>query len=201
MGEIGVDRIQLLDGRKCRCIVLHHERAFADLGGADDAVDRRADGRVVQVEIGARKVGLAAFDVGRGLPLRRDGLLVLDLGGRALARQETDPPRLLRSLHMDCFCHRQCCLARLHFHFERPRIDPVERIAGLDLAALTEHALDHDAGDARTNLGHTRRRDPPRQFAHHRARLRLDGHDADVRQGRLRSRRGLGRLIATGQQW
>ena len=76
-------------------------------------------------------------------------------------------------------------LVRLHLDLERPRIDPVQRIAGLHLAALAEQALDHDAGDARAHVGNARRRDAARQFAHHGARLRLDGDDADVRLGGL----------------
>ncbi len=56
-------------------------------------------------------------------------------------------------------------LAGLHFDLERPRIDPVERIAGLDLAALVEQALDDDAGNPRAHVGDPGRRDPPRQFA------------------------------------
>ena len=69
LGEVGIDRIELLDGRKARGLVLHDERAFADQRGADDAVDRRADGRIIEIEFGARDVGLAALDVGFGLAL------------------------------------------------------------------------------------------------------------------------------------
>ena len=72
-----------------------------------------------------------------------------------------------------------------HLDLERTRIDAVERIAGLHLAALPEQALDHDAGDARPHVGDARRRDAARQLAHHGARLRLDDDDADVRVGGL----------------
>jgi len=65
-----------------------------------------------------------------------------------------------------------------------------------------EQPLDDDAGHPRAHLGNTRRRDTPGQFAHDRARLRLDGDDADFgrgfRHGDGRSR-GL-RLIAAGEQ-
>jgi len=39
--EIGVDWIELLDGREIG-LVLHHNGAFADQRRADDALDRRA---------------------------------------------------------------------------------------------------------------------------------------------------------------
>ena len=170
LGEVGIDRIELLDGRKACGLVLHHQRAFADQRRADDAVDRRADGRVIQIESGARDVGLAALDVGLGLPLGRDGFFVLGFGRRALAGQRRDAARLRRRLIERGLGARQRRLGRLHLDLERPRIDPVERIAGLDLAALAEQALDHDAGHARAHFGHARRRDASRQFAHHRAR-------------------------------
>ena len=79
-------------------VVLHDERAFADQRGADDAVDRRADRRIIEIEPGARDVGLAALDVGRGLALGRDRLFVLGLGRGALAGQRRDAARLLRRL-------------------------------------------------------------------------------------------------------
>ena len=47
LGEVGIDRIELLDGRKVG-LVLHHQRAFADQRRADDAVDRRADGGIAR---------------------------------------------------------------------------------------------------------------------------------------------------------
>ena len=94
LGEIGIDRIELLDGRKTRGLVLHDERAFAHQRGADDAVDRRADGRIIEIELGARDVGLAARDVGGGLPLGRDGFFVLGFGRRALAGQRRDAARV-----------------------------------------------------------------------------------------------------------
>ena len=166
--EVGVDRIELLNGREIG-LVLHHEGAFADQRRADDAVDRRADRGVAQIELGARDFRLASLDLGFGLPHGADGFFIFGVGGGLLARQGRDSTRLLRRL-VECrngLGERR--LAGLHFDFERPRIDPVERIAGLDLAALIEQALDDDAGNARTHVGNPGRRDAPRQFAHQRA--------------------------------
>ncbi len=181
-------------------VVLHHQRAFADQRGADDAVDRRADRRVIEIEFGARDVGLAPLDIGRRLALGSYGFFVLGLGRGLLAGQRGDAPRVQRSL----FEHRLCLGERgfvgLHLDFKRTRIDLVERIAGLDLAALTKGTLGYDAGDARTHVGDTGRRDATRQFAHHRTCLRLDGDDADI--GR-RGRGGSGgdvRFVASRQQ-
>ena len=70
LGEIGVNRIELLDRREIG-LVLHHKGAFADQRGADHAVDRGADRRVAQIEPGARDFGLASLDLGFGLAHRR----------------------------------------------------------------------------------------------------------------------------------
>jgi hypothetical protein len=40
LGEIGIDRIELLNGRKARRLVLHDKRAFARQRRDDTAVDR-----------------------------------------------------------------------------------------------------------------------------------------------------------------
>ena len=157
------------------------ERALADQRRADDAVDRRAHGGVVEIEFGAREFGLAALDLGMGLALGRDRLLVLGFGRGALAGERGDAVRLLRGLHQHGLGLGDRRLGGHHLDLERTRIDAVERIARLHLAALTEQALDDDAGDARPHVGDARRRDAARQLAHHGARLRLDDDDADVR--------------------
>ena len=200
LGEVGIDRIELLDGRQARGLVLHHQRAFADQRGADDAVDRGADGRIIQIEFGAGDVGLAALDVGLRLLQRGNRLFVLGFRHRALAEQRRNAPRLQRRLFERGLRPRQRRFVRLQFHVKRPRIDPVERIAGPDFAALAERALDDDAGDARTHVGHARRRDASGQFAHHRARLRLYGDDADVWLGRWCCGGGDIRFIAATEQ-
>jgi hypothetical protein len=79
---------------------------------------------------------------------------------------------------------RQRRLSRLQFDFERSWINLIQRIAGLDLAALLEQALGDNAGDARTHLGNAQRRDAAWQFAHHRMRLRNHRDDADFRGDR-----------------
>src|SRR3954465_11287764 len=76
LGEVRIDWIELLNGGQIG-LVLDRERALADQGGTDDAVDRRAYGGVIEIELGAREIGLAALDLGMGLTLGRDLLLVL----------------------------------------------------------------------------------------------------------------------------
>ena len=152
LGEIGVDRVELLDRGETGGVVLHHQRAFAHQRGADDAADRRTDRCIIEIEPGARDVGLAAADLGLGLALGPDGLFVLGLGRRALAGQRRDAPRMLCGKIERSHRLVQRSFARLQFHLERLGIDPVQRIAGLHLGALLEQALDDDARNPRTNI-------------------------------------------------
>ena len=200
LGEVGVDRIELLDRGETGGLVLHHQRAFAHQRGADDAADRRTDRRVIEIEFRAGDVGLAAADLGLGLALGRDGLFVLGLGRRALAGQRRDAPRMLRGEIERSHRLVQRGLARLQFHLERLGVDPVQRIAGRHLGALLEQTFDDDAGDARTDFRNPGGRDPAGQFANEGAGLRPYGEGADFRLGRL-CRRGRGdRFIAASQK-
>ena len=185
LGEVGIDRIELLDRGETGGLVLHHQRAFAHQRGADDAADRRTDRRIVEIELGACDVGLAAADLGLGLALGADGLFVLGLGRRALAGQRRDAPRMLCGEIERSHRLVQRGFARLQFHLERLGVDPVQRIAGLHLGALLEQALDDDAGDARANFRNPGGRDPAGQFAHEGAGLRPYGEGADFRLGRF----------------
>jgi len=199
LGEVGVDRVELLDRGETGALVLDHQRAFAGQRGADDAADRRTDRRVVKIEFGPRHFGLAAADLGLGLTLRRDGLFVLCLGRRALARQRRDAACMLRGQIERSHCLVERRLACLQLDFERFGVDPVERIAGRHFGSLPEQALDDDTGDARTHFGNPRWRDPARQFADDGAGLRPDGESAHFRLGRCR-RSGGHRLVTASQQ-
>ncbi|MBA7687704.1 hypothetical protein ES703_96170 [subsurface metagenome] len=188
--EVGIDRVKLLDGRKARRIVLHDQRALADIGRTDDAVDRRSDGGVVKIEGG---------NVGFRLAHDGYGLFVLCLRRRPLLEQRTDTVSLRGGLFEHGLGARERRLGRLHLDVERTRIDSIEGIAGLHLAALGEQALDDDAGHARANLGDAGRRDAARQLAHLGARPRLHDEDADIDFGGAR-RGGCRRLLASGKQ-
>ncbi|MGY3404257.1 hypothetical protein ACVWZV_000370 [Bradyrhizobium sp. GM5.1] len=101
-------------------------------------------------------------------------------GRGALAGERGDAARLLLGLHQRGLGLGDRSLVGHHLDLERTRIDPIQWIAGLHLAALPEQALDHDAGHARPHVGDARRRNAARQLAHHGTRLRLDDDDADV---------------------
>ena len=75
--EVGIDGIELLDRRQMRRLVLADEGAFGHQRASDPSGDRGANGRVIEVELGARDGGLLRRDLGIGLAPRRDGNVVL----------------------------------------------------------------------------------------------------------------------------
>ena len=201
LGEVGIDRVELLDRGETGGLVLHHQRAFADQRGADDAVDRRADRRIIEIEPGARDFGLAAADLGLGLALGRDGLFVLGLGRRALAGQRRDAPRMLGGQIERS--HRPC-RARLRSPAVRPRTAcgsirysgspaftsvPCWNRRSTTMPETRARTSETRVGAIRPGNSRTRARDCGR-----------DGDDADFRFGRL-GRCGRGdRFIAASQK-
>ena len=83
--EVGIDGVELLDGRDAVASLCPTSAPSVTSARADAAADRRADGRVVEVELRARDVGLARRDVGLGLRAVGDDVFVLRLRGRLLA--------------------------------------------------------------------------------------------------------------------
>ncbi|MCY1182510.1 hypothetical protein D9M73_230720 [compost metagenome] len=76
------------------------------------------------------------------------------------------------------------------------RVDLIELLAGLDVAAFLEQALENDAVDLRTHLGNAERRGTARQFAVQHHSLGLQGDHADF--GNVVLLRRLG-LLASGK--
>ncbi len=198
LGEVGIDRIELLDGREMRRLVLPDEGAFGHQRAPDPSGNRSADGRIVEVELRARHRGLLRRDLGIGLAPRRDGDVVLRFRGRLPGQQRFLPLLLARREELRRLRLRQRGLGAFEVDLERLGIDAIEDAALLHQAALLEATLDDDPRDARTNLGDADRRDAARQLFGQRDLPRLDRHHADVgRRGRFRGGRML--LAASGE--
>ena len=84
---------------------------------------------------------------------------------------------------------RERCLRVIQRGDVRRRIDLVQTLAGLDLAAFGEFAAQHDAVDPRTHLRDEEGTGAAGQFGDDGHGRRLDGDDADfgrlLRRGRL----------------
>ena len=68
LGEVGVNRVQLLNQRQRRGFVLPDQRAFGDQRATDAPGNRRGDGGVTEVQFRPLHGGLVGGDVGGGLP-------------------------------------------------------------------------------------------------------------------------------------
>jgi hypothetical protein len=136
--------------------------------------------------------------VGGGLPLRGDRVVVVLLAdavatdkdlvalGKRGRRSEVGL-RLLRG-----------CPGAIERRAIQGGIDLVERPSRLDVGALGELALEHDAVHTRAHLCHQKGRGASRQIGRHRHRLTMHGEHRYF--GRPRRRRRLLRLYAGAQE-
>ncbi|KGW79211.1 efflux transporter, RND family, MFP subunit domain protein [Burkholderia pseudomallei MSHR2990] len=176
--EVHVDRIELLDGRERRRLILADERAFGHERAARAAVDRRGDGRVIELQLRARELRARRRDGRLRLPFVGERLGVVALADRAVAhelvvaaalveRREVRGPRLLERAR-----------GRVARRLERRGIDPEQHRAALDFLPFLVGARGHDARDPRAHLGLPVRVEPARQFDRQRHRCLLHRDDA-----------------------
>ena len=105
---------------------------------------------------------------------------MLDLAGDAAGHERLDALGLLGRLFEHGLRLGERGFARLQFDLEGGGIDAIEHVAGIDVGALLEGALDHDAGHAGADLGDAGRRDAAGQFADEGLDRRLHRDDADL---------------------
>ena len=173
LGEVDVHRIDLLDHRQRRRLALADQRAFGDEGAADAARDRRRHRRVAEVDLRALQACLGRRDVGLGGLLRRDGVDVVLLADRVGFDQRLVALGLRRRLRQVGLGARDRRLDRRDLALQRRRVDLEQQLAGLDVAAFDEHALQQDARHARAHLGDARGLEPAGQLGDQADRLRL----------------------------
>ena len=118
--------------------------------------------------------------------LAGEGGVVLGLARGGAGEQLLQPVGLLAGQHQGRLLAGQRGLGAGKLDLVGRRVDLVEDVAFLDLAALLEQALDHEARDAGAHLGDAHRRDAARQVAQVGDRLGLHCDEADLRHGRRR---------------
>jgi hypothetical protein len=144
--------------------------------------------RPIRPVIGARHLGL-------GLLLGREGRVELRLAGGGAGQQLLEPVGLLPGEHEGRFLAGQRRFGAGEFDLVRRRVDLVEDVAFLDLAALFEQALDHEAGYPGADFGDAHGRDAARQVAEIGDCLGLNGDEPHLRH---RWSRGRGLLRVAG---
>jgi hypothetical protein len=188
--EVDVHRVDLLDQRQRRRLALADERAFGDERAADPARDRRRHRRIAEADLGALQVRPGRRDIGLGGLLRGDGVDVVLLADRVGFDERLVALGLRRRLRQVGLGARDLRLDRGDLALQRRRVDLEQQLAGLDVAAFDEDALEQDARNARAHLGDARRLEAAGQFGDEADGLRLHRHHADFGRRRPAARAG-----------
>jgi len=197
--EVDVDAVDLLHQRQGRGLGGTGERAFGHQRAADAAGDRRFDARHLEVDASRLHRGLAGRDIGLGHLLRRQGVGVVLLAERLRRGQRLVTLGGGLGLGQIGAGAGQLRAGGVQRRLVGRGVDQEQGLAGLDFAALAELALQHDAVDAGSHLGHAQRLHPARQLALQGHHLGLDRDHADLRRWRACGRAG-GVLGAAGRQ-
>ena len=148
--------------------------------------------RPVAGRLGARDLGLRLLPGGKGG-------VVLGLARGLLGEQRLQALGLLVGQHERRLLAGQRRLGAGEIDLVERGVDLVEDVAFLDLAALLEQPLHHEAGNPGADLGDAHRRDAAGQVPDVGDRLRRHSHDADLGRWPGHRRGGLLLLIAGGQ--
>ncbi|MNF57032.1 hypothetical protein D3C84_385440 [compost metagenome] len=176
LGDVDVDRVQLLDHGHGVGLAIVYQRPFGNAGAANAAGQRCQHLGVAQVDLGRLQGGFRLQAVGHGgvVFLTAHGLLVDQLFvaignrlGRLQVGLRTGQGRLIDR-----------------------RVDLVELLAFLDVAAFLEQTLENDAIDLWANFRDAVGRGATRQFGGQGKGLGFKGNDTDQR-----GLRGRGRLF------
>ncbi|MCY1397917.1 hypothetical protein D9M71_129370 [compost metagenome] len=169
LGHVHIDRIELLDLRQRLALPVVHQRALGHRRATDAPADRRQ-------HLGVAHVDARLLQRRLGLQLCRARLVVLLTADRLVGDQ-----------HLVALGQRtagqHAGLGTLQGRLIDRRIDLVQLLASLDLAAFLEQTLLHDAVDLRTHLGHPIGRGTARQLGGQGERLGLEGHHPHLRGG------------------
>ena len=162
-----------------RRLGLADQRPFGHQRLPDATRDGCGDGGEVEVNTGRLLGCPGGCHIGLGL------LLCGDQGGVLLLADSIGFHQWFVTLHL-CgrLCHIGLRLQHARLCTVQRRlvdrwIDLVKHLAGLDLTALAEHALQHDTIDPGPHLGDPHRTDASGQFGLQGHRSRLDGYYAD----------------------
>ncbi len=183
LGHVHVHRVELLDGGERGGLIGGDQRPFRDQRAADAARDRRQHSGVDQIDA-------CRFHRRLRLQVRGHGIVVILLadrirfGQRLVAFRERPGGSIRRD-------------GAVVTGLVGRRVDLIELLPCLDVAALDEQPLQNDAVDLRSHVGGTVARHASGKLGGDRHRLSLHGDDRDLRRRRGR-RRGL--MPTAGEQ-
>jgi len=201
LGEIDIDAVEFPDRRQRRRLVRGHQRADGHRRGIDTAADRRADGCEIEIDAGRLHRRLGRSDIGARLQGGDLGVAKRLGADDLLCLQRLGSFELRLGIGHRPFGMLKCRDRRVVGRLQGRRVDLVEDIARLDLAALDKVAFLDDAADPRAHFGDQIGAGPPRQFGGDGRRLRAQRLRVHFQLRRWR-RRALSRclLLAARQQ-
>jgi hypothetical protein len=197
LGEVGVDRVELLNAGEQGGFTLADQCTFGHLGAANAPGNGRAHFGVTQVQACGFHAGLGRALVGLGALQGSLGHIEVLLADRIDLHQwlvALDRGLRLEQLRLGA---GQFALGTGQGGLERCRVDLEQQVAGLDVGAFLEGAFEHDAGDPSAYFGDPYRLDTAWQLGDHGERLGLDGQHVDLARWRLTP--SLLAFIAAGQ--
>ena len=180
LGEVDVHGVGLLDHGQLGRLGLAYQRAFGHQRLPDAPGNRCTYGCIVKVDARGLHRSLRAGQVGLGLLVGRHHVDVFLLADSIGFDQRFVAFRLRRRLGQIGLCLAQRGLRAVHRRLVNGRVDPVQRLAGLDFAALLEQALEDHAIDTGAHLRHPHRADAARQLCLQRDRSGRDDNHTDL---------------------
>ena len=182
LGDIDVDRVELLDGDEGGGLIGRDESAFGD--GAPGATgDGREDLGVGEIDLRGLDGGLGGGDVGEGLRLGGHGGVVVGLADGVAALEGLVTVGLRLGDAFSGLGVLQLGERAVERGLIGGRVDLVELVAFLDVRAFGEHARLQDAVNLWADFGDAEGRGAAREVGGQGDGLGLQGDDADVLRG------------------
>ena len=200
LGHVDMHRVDGADHRQRRRLTRRHQRALRGLRQTDHPVQRRGDGGAIQINIGGLQLCLGGFHGGFGGIASGDGAFFGLHAGDAAVAQLAHAGGFAAGLCGLGLRLRQRGFRLRHGGFIGARVDPVQRIALLDLAAFFKQAFHDDAVDLRAQLCLGRGDDAARKGRGQRHIFGFQGHHGDGRRWRRCATRFLRPCRGTAEQ-
>nr|WP_210275613.1 hypothetical protein [Rhizobium sp. G21] len=164
LADFDINRIQLADRRQSRRLSRCHQGAGIDGGSVGPAIDRRAYFGVAEIDAGGFDRRFCGAHIRFGLRQGQKRVFIILAGDRSLVVEALQPLGFGRSIAFSGLGPRQGRFCARERRLICVGINPVEKIACLDVGTLGELALDNKAGDLRSDFSGVECSNAPSEF-------------------------------------